>query len=68
MTEVSAGQFTVEVGNGYPYWVSVRAVNLNGSEVEMRFHHKDLADLEYAVSRARSLARSSALEQHRGEF
>ena len=68
MTRVSAGQFEVTVGDGYPYWVSVKTQNLNGDSVEFRFHHRALADLEYAISRARALGRHDAQENFRGEF
>lgn len=42
------GKFTVSISGPYPCWV---AIEYDGRQLP-RFHHKDLADLKYALARA----------------
>lgn len=47
MDKFTIGEFHVEVGEPYPIQVVIRT-----KQGQIRFTHKSLADLEYAVQRA----------------
>jgi len=58
------GKFTMTTWNsGYPVWST-----LSYEDTDIRgIHHKDLADLKYAVERAMKHAREVLPEKYRGE-
>ncbi len=58
-----AGIFEIEVGSAYPVWCPIK---ITGVEVA-RISHRDLADLEYAVGRAKKYARENLPEKDRDE-
>ncbi len=64
MVDVSAGEFDIHVAAGYPYWVSLR---YDSEELPFTLGHKELADLEYVVSRARVLLRAEIKQSHNPE-
>lgn len=45
-TPLQIGPFTVEYSDPYPVWISVKT-----DQGEIRFSHKELRDLQYAVNR-----------------
>lgn len=49
----SAGKFKIEISSPYPVWCTLKYDGL-----EIRFHHKELSDLKYAVEKAMQEARS----------
>jgi hypothetical protein len=57
------GNFEIDVwANGHPVWVGIK----HGSG-ELKFSHRDLADLEHAVKEAMKAARNSLPEGYKQE-
>lgn len=61
-----AGNFLIHVSQPYPAWCELTFL-VSGREVTMRFHHKELADLKYAVEKAMQEAREVLGKDHRWE-
>jgi hypothetical protein len=51
---MKVGEFEIEVWSPYPCHISIRYRN---DKEELRFSHKDLADIEYAIKWAKHQAR-----------
>jgi len=65
MTETNEGKFKLETyDDGYPHWVTLFH---DGLEIA-RFHHQELSDLEYAVSRHRELLKVNAKHTDNNEI
>lgn len=59
-----AGEFEILVSNPHPCWISV---SYRGKEV-MRFRHDEIADLDFALQRARSDASRKLTPGHASEL
>lgn len=60
--KVTIGKFEIEAWDPYPVWCTLR----QGS-AEIKFSHKDLEDLAYAVKRLQQMARERLGKDDKGE-
>lgn len=66
--KVRAGRFEIDADEkGYPHWVQIIFDRETTKKVVLRIHHTEMADLEYAISRARTLLRSYVPEGVKGQ-
>lgn len=61
--EVKAGEFVLTNYGGYPYWTTIK---YEGNEIA-QIDHRELADLEYVVSRFRQLLKIEVHEREKEE-
>lgn len=59
-----AGDWTIRIAEPHPAWCTIQY----GDQLIRGIHHKDLRDLEYAVSRAIKEARDKMPESHKHEM
>lgn len=64
MTTFKAGAFEVSVYEPYPCWVKITR---NGKDIA-QLHHKELADLQFVLERAKHEAMRKLGENHRDEM
>lgn len=61
--KIIVNSFEVERGPGYPYWITIR---YRGEEIA-RIDHREIKDLEYALSRTRDELRAAMDEKEKHE-
>lgn len=61
--EMAVNQFTVVVGEGYPYWTEI---SHHGKQIA-RIHHAEMKDLEYALARCRQELRGKMPDNEKHE-